>query len=202
MTRILCPRASGVLSALGLIASERRRDTARTVMLAGEELSRERIASEVANLRDPLAEGLDDATVEVIYGLRYSGQSFELPIPGPEEPDPAELAERFAAEHERRYGYRDPNSPVELVTIRVAVAVPGPSPEPEAAAGGRLEPGVRRAHFGGEWLEATVLRGEPETGTSADGPCIFELPEATLVLPPGWHAEADARGTIAAQRIA
>ena len=32
--RILCPRASGVLSALGLLASERRRDTARTVMLA------------------------------------------------------------------------------------------------------------------------------------------------------------------------
>ena len=37
--RILCPRASGVLSALGLIASERRRDTARTVLLRGEELT-------------------------------------------------------------------------------------------------------------------------------------------------------------------
>ena len=33
MTSILCPRASGVLSALGLCASDRRRDTARTVML-------------------------------------------------------------------------------------------------------------------------------------------------------------------------
>ena len=32
-SRILCPRAGGVLSALGLIASERRRDTARTVLL-------------------------------------------------------------------------------------------------------------------------------------------------------------------------
>src|SRR4029077_16306493 len=29
--RIICPRAGGVLSALGLLASERRRDTARTV---------------------------------------------------------------------------------------------------------------------------------------------------------------------------
>ena len=36
--RILCPRASGVLSALGLIASDRRRDTARTVLLSGDEL--------------------------------------------------------------------------------------------------------------------------------------------------------------------
>ena len=45
--RILCPRASGVLSALGLCASDRRRDTARTVMLSGAELSAERIAAEV-----------------------------------------------------------------------------------------------------------------------------------------------------------
>ena len=47
---ILCPRASGVLSALGLCASDRRRDTARTVMLSGDELSAERIAAEVAEL--------------------------------------------------------------------------------------------------------------------------------------------------------
>ena len=32
--RILCPRAGGVLSALGLCASDRRRDTTLTVMLA------------------------------------------------------------------------------------------------------------------------------------------------------------------------
>ena len=50
--RVLCPRAGGVLSALGLCASERRRDTARTVMLAGEELSAERVAAEVAELID------------------------------------------------------------------------------------------------------------------------------------------------------
>ena len=37
--RILCPRAGGVLSALGLCASDRRRDTARTVMLRGTDLS-------------------------------------------------------------------------------------------------------------------------------------------------------------------
>ncbi len=200
MARILCPRASGVLSALGLIASERRRDTARTVMLSGDELARERIAAEVAALRDPLAAGLEGANVEVTYGLRYAGQSFELPVPGPQEPDPGELAERFAAEHERRYGYRDPTSAIELVNVRVAVAVPGPSPEPEAATGNGVERGSRRARFGGEWLEASVLRGEPEAGTQADGPCILELPEATLVLPPGWRGEVDARGTIVAER--
>ncbi len=200
MSRLLCPRASGVLSALGLIASDRRRDTARTVMLAGDDLTADRVAAEVAALRESLAAGLEDATVEVTYELRYAGQAFELPVPGPERPDPDELAASFAQEHERRYGYRDPDAPVELVNIRVAVSVAGPSPEPRAATSGALERRTRRARFGGEWAEAAVLRGEPEAGAEAEGPCIFELPEATLVLPPGWRARADDRGTIVAER--
>ena len=200
MKRILCPRASGVLSALGLIASERRRDTARTVLLSGPDLTAERIASEVAELRESIGAGLDAAVPEVTYELRYRGQAFELGVPGPPQPDPAELAERFAAEHEIRYGYRDPDADVELVNVRLALIVPGPAPQPEAAPPGRLERSARRARFGGEWMEAKVLRGEPEAGTTAAGPCVFELPEATLVLPPGWRAAVDERGTICAER--
>ena len=33
MTRILCPRASGVLAALGLVVADRRRDAQRSVLL-------------------------------------------------------------------------------------------------------------------------------------------------------------------------
>ena len=51
-------------------------------------------------------------------------------------------------------------------------------------------------------MQAEVLRGEPPDGAAAAGPCVFELPEATLVLPPGWLAEVDGRGTIAAVREA
>jgi N-methylhydantoinase A len=200
MERILCPRASGVLSALGLIASERRRDTARTVLLRGAELTAERIAAEVSELRESIAAGLPGAASEVTYELRYRGQAFELGVPGSPRPDPAELAERFAAEHERRYGYRDPDAQVELVNVRLALVVPGPAPQPEAAPAGRLERSARRARFGGAWAEAEVLRGEPPAGTAAEGPCVFELPEATLVLPPGWRGEVDERGTICAVR--
>jgi N-methylhydantoinase A len=135
----------------------------------------------------------------VVYELRYRGQGFELPVPADECPSPAELAESFAAEHERRYGYRDPEAPVELVNIRLALVEPGPEPRPRAAEEGALERGSRRARFGGEWLEAEVLRGEPGAGERAGGPCVFELPEATLVLPPGWSAEVDATGTIVAE---
>ena len=197
---ILCPRASGVLSALGLIASERRRDTARTVMLRGDDLTAERIAAEVAALRERLAEGLADVRTEVVYELRYRGQAFELAVEAGEDPQPEELAEGFAAEHQRRYGSRDAGAPVELVNIRLAAVEPAPSPEPVAAADGELDRGTRRAHFGGEWLDAEVLRGEPAAGTAAAGPCVFELPEATLVLPPGWSATVDDAGTIRAER--
>jgi N-methylhydantoinase A len=200
MDRILCPRASGVLSALGLIASERRRDTARTVLLSGDELTAERVAAEVSALRDSIGAGLDEARAEATYELRYRGQAFELAIPGPPAPDPGDLAERFAAEHERRYGYREPDAEVELVNVRLALTVPGRTPEPEAASPGLLERSKRRALFGGRWVTAEVLRGEPAAGTEAEGPCVFELPEATLVIPPGWVAAADANGTIAAQR--
>src|SRR4051794_29902188 len=199
ITRILCPRASGVLSALGLIAAGRRRDTARTLLLSGTEITAERIASEVAALSGPLLAGMEGAELEVVYELRYRGQAFELPIPGPPRPDPARLAEDFAHEHEARYGYRDPEGGLGLVTIRVAAFEPGPDPRPRAAAGGELTEGEREARFEGEWVTTRVLRGEPEPGYEAAGPCVFELPEATLVLPPGWTASVDDSGTVKAE---
>ncbi len=136
--RIVCPRASGVLSALGLLASERRRDTARTVMLSGRSLTAQRIAAEVDALRRGLESGIAEHRVEVSYELRYRGQGFELAVEASPGPEPSELAELFATEHERRYGYRDPEAEVELVTIRVAVIEPGPKPRPRATSGAEL----------------------------------------------------------------
>ena len=199
MTSILCPRAGGVLSALGLLSSERRRDTARTVMLRGDELTTERIAEEVKALRAAIGAQMPDARAEAAYEMRYRGQAFELPIPGPERPDPAALAQAFASEHEARYGYRDPDAEVELVTIRLALVQEGPEVVPAAAEEGELEETRRSARFDGEWAETRVLRGEPGAGLEADGPCIFELPEATLVLPAGWAAQVDRHGTVVAR---
>jgi N-methylhydantoinase A len=198
INRVLCPRAGGVLSALGLCASDRRRDTTRTVMLADDELSAERIAAEVEELIASLRAG-DDAEPEVIYEMRYAGQAFELPIDGPPQPDPADLTHRFAAAHEELYGHRDPEGEVVLVHIRLAMVTRGSQPQPTAASGDAPVPGQRRVRFGGEWVETPVLRGEPVAGTEADGPVVFELPETTLVLPPGWRAEVDGTGTIRAE---
>ena len=199
ITHLVCPRASGVLSALGLIAAGHRRDTARTVLLSADEITSERLADEVRALSEPLLAGMEDADLEVVYELRYRGQAFELPIPGPPEPDPDRLAEDFAREHEARYGYHDPDGRLELVTIRVAAVEPGPEPRPRAAADGGLEESEREARFGGKWVGTRVLRGEPQAGFAAEGPCVFELPEATLVLPPDWKASVDEAGSIDAR---
>jgi N-methylhydantoinase A len=196
---ILCPRASGVLSALGLCASDRRRDTARTVMLSGTELSGERIAAEVRALIATAGdEGLQDARPEVVYELRYAGQAFQLPVPGPVEPDPADLVAGFERLHEERYGHHDPDGEVVLVDIRLALVVPGPEPRPRAAEAAATE-SRRPVRFGEEWVETRVLRGDPPAGSRAEGPVVFELPEATLVLPPGWSSAVDAAGTIVAR---
>jgi N-methylhydantoinase A len=200
ITRIVCPRASGVLSALGLIAAGRRRDTARTLLLRGDQITAERMAAEVEAISAPLLNGMEGAELEVVYELRYRGQAFELPVPGSPRPDPARLAEDFAQEHEARYGYRDPEGKLELVTIRVAAFEPGPEPRPRAAGDGDLDEAEREARFGGEWVTTEVLRGEPEAGFEAEGPCVFELPEATLVLPPGWSASVDESGTVQADK--
>ena len=88
-----------------------------------------------------------------------------------------------------------------LVDIRLALVVPGPDPRPRRrgrAAGSKRAPAPVR--FDGEWVETPVLRGEPAGRHCAPtGPVVFELPEATLVLPPGWQAEVDDAGTIVAR---
>jgi N-methylhydantoinase A len=206
--RILCPRAGGVLSALGLCASDRRRDTTRTVMLSGADLSAARIAAEVAELASRVV-GADDGSnshspaynagnreLEAVYEMRYAGQAFELPIPGSPRPDPADLVARFEQAHEQRYGHRDPDGEVVLVHIRLALVAPGPEPQLAAAPEGCLQEGNRPVNFDGEWVQTPILSGEPPAGHEAEGPVIFELPEATFVIPPGWQTKVDNTGTI------
>jgi N-methylhydantoinase A len=198
MSRVVVPRASGVLSALGLIVSERRRDLVESVLLTGDELTREAIASAVARLAERGREelGTDDGELRASYDLRYVGQAFELTIAGEPEPDPAELRSAFDAAHDQRYGYSDPGAVLELVTLRVSVALPG-GDLAAPPAGARASSRARAASFGGERLEAAVLAGD---FAEVSGPAICELPEATLVVPPGWAGAADEDGTVLLER--
>ncbi|HLB04650.1 MAG TPA: hydantoinase/oxoprolinase family protein, partial [Gaiellaceae bacterium] len=101
MSTVLVPAAAGVLSALGLVAADERRDAVRSYVIP---------LSDAGELPE---EGEAD--------LRYAGQSFELTVPlGPD------LTRRFHAAHAERYGYADPARPVELVAVRTAEIRPAP----------------------------------------------------------------------------
>jgi N-methylhydantoinase A len=198
MRRVVIPRASGVLSALGLVVSERRRDLVESVLLAGDDLTREAIAEVVERLGDRGREelGAGDGELRASYDLRYTGQAFELTVPGDPAPDPDELRRAFDEAHEQRYGYSDPEALLQLVTVRASVALPG-GELAAPASGDAGEPVTREAVFDGERMEATVLPG----GFGAvSGPAVCELPEATLVVPPGWSGGADEDGTIVLER--
>jgi N-methylhydantoinase A len=134
---VLVPAAAGVLSALGLVASDERRDEVRTYLCPLEE------AGELP------PEGEAD--------LRYAGQSFELTVPVTPE-----LAAAFHRAHEERYGYADPERPIELVAVRTAEVRPAPPLE--------LPP-------------AEPLRRK--------GPALVELDGATCWIPPGWVGVRD-----------
>ena len=130
IVRVVVPLASGVLSALGLVVSERRRDVVESVLLAGDELTGDNTAAIVERLgrkgRDELGE--PNAELRATYDLRYAGQAFELSVPGDLSPDPERLRRDFDRAHDERYGYSDPEAELELVTIRVAAAMPGSEP--------------------------------------------------------------------------
>jgi N-methylhydantoinase A len=98
---VLIPAAAGVLSALGLVASDERRD---------------HVTSHVR----PLTE-VGDLPERGEADLRYAGQSFELTVPL--QPN---LAGAFHRTHEERYGYADRQRDVELVAVRTADVVRGP----------------------------------------------------------------------------
>ena len=59
-----------------------------------------------------------------------------------------------------------------------------------------LERAGREATLDGERIELDVLRGIPAPGTEIAAPAVVELPESTLLVPPGWSGEVDHTGTI------
>ncbi|HXP28411.1 MAG TPA: hydantoinase/oxoprolinase family protein, partial [Solirubrobacteraceae bacterium] len=173
--RVLCPRASGVLCALGLAAAAPRHDLSRTVMLSGDAFTAER----VRELRDALVEQAERALagererLRVTYELRYSGQSFELAVEQSESVDPRVLADAFADAHEQRYGYRDKHATVELVNVRVSIWAHAPEPALRGDEDGELTPGA-----------------------TLSGPSVHALGESTLYVPDDWSGVVDQHGTI------
>jgi N-methylhydantoinase A len=197
--RIICPRASGVLAALGLVVSPRRRDAQPSVFLSGAALTADAVAEVTSELSRRAREevGQSEAELTAVFELRYRGQAFELSVPAPLEATPDRLRRDFEAQHEERYGYHDADQELELVTIRVTATTGGADASLGApGAENEIRRGRRAARLDGEDVEMDVLRGSPAPGTEISGPAVVELPEATLLVPAGWSGQVDEHGTI------
>jgi N-methylhydantoinase A/oxoprolinase/acetone carboxylase beta subunit len=148
ISTVLVPDAGGVLSALGLAAAERREDEVRTVL-------------------QPVGERVDAPDGELAWDLRYRGQAHELTVRGD-----GDLREAFERLHEERYGYRDPDAEVEVVTVRAT----------------RREPG------------ADVVLGDGREQAPVAGPLVVELEGSTVWVPEGWSGAWDEDGTLRLER--
>src|SRR5262249_14984791 len=159
------PRASGVLAALGLVVSERRRDVQRSVLISGDLTA---TAEEADRLADRArAELGGDSEVRLVAELRYKGQAFELSVELTDD-----LGRAFHEPHEQAYGYRDAEAEVELVPLRATATEPGPQIDPDAS-GGEARRSRRETVYG----DTEIIRGEPAPGETIQGPAVVELPE-------------------------
>ena len=210
---VLIPRYPGVLSALGMLAADVTRESSRALLATLDALDAATLAVHIAALADEAlaalaADGEDPngCRIESVLDLRYAGQSYELPTPlesGWEaSPTPlANLAERFHALHERRYGHAMRERRIEAVTLRVRAVSPrsaiDPTPEDLPPRPAPVTPrAMVQAALTGDTaaLEPAPLyeRDDLRPGDIIDGPAIIAQFDATTIAPPGWRVVVDA----------
>ncbi|MDA0675849.1 MAG: hydantoinase/oxoprolinase family protein [Proteobacteria bacterium] len=208
--KVLVPAAPGNVSAWGLLAADVRHDLVRTRVQPLADVTAAALAASLDELlhesRDRSdAEGTPEATRRFVAAvdLRYQGQNYEITLPLPlaernkwSETDWAELADRFAAEHLKLYGYTLPERPVIMVNLRLtaigAIARPRWPGAPKAS--GDPRPLARRkVTLAPDRIEAVPVYSidQLDDGHRIDGPAIVEHPGSTLFLPDGWRARYD-----------
>ncbi|HIP73990.1 MAG TPA: hydantoinase/oxoprolinase family protein [Anaerolineae bacterium] len=207
--RVLIPSSPGVLSALGMLTAAPAKDYSRTVMLpavaAGalpEQFAplRERAQAEMAQ------EGHAEVTLYYHLDMRYRGQSHELTIPYTPGEGVTAVTQTFHAAHQTRYGYRQPQEPVEIVTIRltaVAPVTPPVLPIQPLTQTSAVEAiiGEKEVWFDQRSVVTTLYQRERlRPGHHFSGPALVFQYDTTIVIPPGWVTAVDETGNLVVSR--
>jgi N-methylhydantoinase A len=216
VAKIVCPRAAGVASALGLLVAPARVDRVATV---GLRLDRDRIstleaafAKLEAEARAVMADSgiaLATASVRRLADGRFVGQGFDLVVTLPAGPYADDDATREALEDAFEHAYRQkfsltpPNVPVEFINIRVTVRAPIAGAEMRLPLGGGSVgdaiKGTRPAWFpeAGGWIETTVYdRERLRPGFAFSGPAVVEEEGSTLVVGPAGRVHVSRSGNL------
>ena len=210
--RVMVPRSAGVLSALGCLAAEVRRDVGCAVLEPADAAGGARLAAAFEGLEGDARRALEEEGVPPdrrafsrTLAMRYRGQSFEIDVPANMPPSigsPEAAGEGYAAAfhrlHEERYGHARLDAPVEIVTARVTATGSGRPPalplhSPCAGEG----PAARRMWLGGEEAEVEAWAWESlPPGHRGRGPALVLGDHATALVPPGWGWTADRFGNL------
>ncbi len=204
MDSVLAPSHAGVLSAFGLLLADAVKDYSRSVLQPLASLKpgslRSMFTSLSARARAEMrGEGFPDRSIvlEQSLDMRYLGQSYEINVPCASE-RLGHLAPSFEREHRKLYSYAHPDSPVEIVNIRVKAR--GMSKKirlHKIPLEARPEP--RRAllkkqaiHYAGRrHLGPVYDRSRLDPGSKLNGPALVVDFGSTTLLPPGYCLRVD-----------
>ena len=205
---VIVPPVPGAFSALGLVASDLRRDYSRTLYADVGEIDPVRVAEVIAGMEAAGREVLRAARVpaerQVLLrqaDVRYRRQAYELTIPIADgtitRASLEALAEAFHARHEQTYGHANRTERVQLVNLRLTAL----GKLPDLVLAQRGDAAVARERRRDVWFEGFVetpvhWRDGLGAGTELAGPAIIEAMDSTTVIPPGWHARIDEHGYI------
>ncbi|WP_276261189.1 hydantoinase/oxoprolinase family protein [Haloglomus litoreum] len=194
---VVVPRAAGVLSALGLLVSDRSYDESVSRVRPWDAVDVVDLDAVFADLEERGRERLADVPagrrrLERALDLRYRGQTYDITVRAPDDLDSEALdavAERFHEAHRERYGHASPDEPLELVTVRLRArgVVDPPDPEPPSTGGTGADAvsAERPVTFDGRTRDVRVYdRSRLPAGERFEGPAIVAGSESTLVVRP------------------
>ncbi|HVN26945.1 MAG TPA: hydantoinase/oxoprolinase family protein, partial [Candidatus Binataceae bacterium] len=123
---VILPRNPGLLCAWGALGAPMGREYSMTIRDAAPEYRKlQRRAAPMINraMRELSAEGATRTQIDhqLFADLRYRGQSYELEVALTPR-----FIEEFHAAHQRTFGHSSPDSPVEVVNLRLRSNAAGP----------------------------------------------------------------------------
>jgi N-methylhydantoinase A len=205
---IVVPPAPGVFSAVGLLEAEVEHHLVRTFLRPLQSTPPAEIAAAVAALEREAATLLAEEghggppVIERWVDCKYQGQSFELSVPLPARLDATlarDLTQTFGSEHERTYGHRADDDPIQLVNLRLtARLVRSATPDLRLADAHVVAHGERPAYFGkthGTLVTPVIVR-DHLAAAWRPGPLLVDEYDATTLVPPGCAAKRDEHGNI------
>jgi N-methylhydantoinase A len=210
MSQVLVPRYPGVNSAFGMLAADVRHDYVRTRLAMLEELEPEELDANfkelaLTALAELQAEGFaeQDCVLQRFLDLRYAGQSYELTIAAPariSRPDINILKTEFHYVHEKTYGFKRKETPLQLVALRLVATGKLPQIAPFMLPEDFKEPlpvEQREVIFDGMPLLTPVYNRQVlGRNTVITGPAVIEQPDATALIWPGDLGRCDKWGNL------